>query len=207
MPRITPLDDAFASRGHVRILRALDELPESFSASARDIARRAGVAHNRASEILADLSQQGLADVQHVGRSDLYQRNPAHHLAPIVRALFAEERAVDRELERFLRRRLRALVPTVEEAYLFGSVARRESRAGSDIDLAVVVPRAETEAADDALAILAREVRQRFGRDLAVHLSSEALALRVQRPSGQSLWVRIRDEGVRLIPSQRATRA
>ena len=40
--RITAaLDEVLATRGHVRILRALDGLPEGFAVSARDMARRA----------------------------------------------------------------------------------------------------------------------------------------------------------------------
>src|SRR5947209_13984496 len=164
----SPLDDAFASRGHVRVLRALDRLPEGFRASAREIARRAGLAHNRASEVLADLTAQGLADVEHIARSDLYRINRRHALFPGVHDLFARERNVGPELERFLRRRVRALVDGADEAYLFGSVARKEERVGSDIDLAVVVPPAAMAAADEALVGLAAEVRRRFGSDLSV---------------------------------------
>ena len=200
----TPLDDVFASRGHVRILRTLDELPAGLPGSAREIARRAGLAHNRASEILASLAEQGLADVERVGRSDLYQLNREHSLFPPLHTLFAEERAVQRELERFLRRRLRALVAGVEEAYLFGSVARRESRVGSDIDLAVVVPRARLAAADVALVHLASEVRNHFGSELNVHLSTTPLAKRVKGTTGRALWMRIQHEGVQLLPGRPA---
>jgi predicted nucleotidyltransferase len=197
-----PLDDAFATRGHVRILRALDGLPAGLPASARDIARRAGVAHNRASEILANLSAQGLTDVQRMGRSDLYQLNRDHALLPLVQALFAEERKIQRDLELFLRRRIRALAPAVEEAYVFGSVARRESGVGSDIDLAVVAPRDALRAGDPAFTQLAREVRRRFGSELSVHLSAESLFDRVKHPAGRALWKRIEAEGVRLIPAR-----
>jgi predicted nucleotidyltransferase len=197
-----PLDDALATRGHVRILRALDGLPVGLPASARDLARRAGVAHNRGSEILANLSAQGLTDVQRVGRSDLYQLNREHALLPLVQRLFAEERTLQRELELFLRRRIRALAPTVQEAYIFGSVARRESRIGSDIDLALVAPRSALRAGDAALTQLAREVRRRFGSELSVHLSAESLFDRVKHPAGRALWKRIEAEGVRLIPAR-----
>ena len=204
---VAPLDDALASRGHVRILRALDDLPEHFPASAREIARRAGVAHNRASEILANLTEQGVADVERVARSDLYQLNREHSLFPLLHSLFAEERKIQRELEHFLRRRLRALVQGVEAAYLFGSVARRESQIGSDIDLAVVIPRGRSGAADKALAALASEVRRRFGNELSVHLSTELLAKRVHGRAGRALWRRIQEEGVQLLPAKAVTRA
>lgn len=198
----TPLDDALASRGHVRVLRSLDELPEGFPASAREIARRAGLAHNRASEVLADLAAQGLADVQRVARSDLYQLNRQHALFAGVHELFAQEKSIGPGLERFLRRRLRALVDGIQEAYLFGSVARRESRLGSDIDLAVVVSRPHLATAERALLGLATEVRRRFGTDLSVHLSREPLSVRVKRPAGRALWRRIEAEGIQLLPAK-----
>ncbi len=203
----TPLDDAFASRGHVRILRALADLTDGLPASAREVARRADLAHNRASKILADLARQGIAKVQRVARSDLYELNHDHALFPLLHALFEDERKVQGELERFLRRRLLARVGGVEEAYLFGSTARRQSQVGSDIDLAIVVPRSLTKAADEALTGLADEVRRRFGAELSVHLSNESLAKRVKGSTGRSLWTRIEAEGVQLVPAKGATHA
>src|SRR6266481_1014588 len=93
--RITAaLDEVLATRGHVRILRALDGLPEGFAVSARDMARRAEVAHNRASEVLSALTEIGLAQVQRAGRADLYQLNRDHVMYPAVHELFQKEAAV-----------------------------------------------------------------------------------------------------------------
>lgn len=203
----SPLDDAFASRGHVRILRALDDLPDGLPASAREVARRAGVAHNRTSKILADLARQGIAKVQRVARSDLCELNREHALFPLLHVLFGDERTVRGALERLLRRRLLVRAGGVEEAYLFGSVARRQSQVGSDVDLAIVVPRTLTTATDEALTGLADDVRRRFGAELSIHLSSESLAKRVKGITGRSLWKRIEAEGVQLVPAKGATRA
>ena len=203
----TPLDDAFASRGHVRILRALDELTDGLPASAREVARRAGVAHNRTSRILADLARQGIAKVQRVARSDLYELNREHALFPLLHALFGDELKVHAELVRFLRRRLLVRVAGIEEAYLFGSVARRQSQIGSDIDLAIVLPRTLTKAASEPLTGLADDVRRRFGVELSIHLSNESLAKRVKGTTGRSLWKRIEAEGVQLVPAKGSTRA
>src|SRR5258708_35650219 len=100
----TPLDDAFASRGHVRILRALDDLTDGLPASAREAARRADLAHNRASKILADLARQGLAKVQRVARSDRYELNRDHALVSLLDALFRDGRKVQGQLDVCLRR-------------------------------------------------------------------------------------------------------
>ena len=67
----TPLDQVLQTGTHVRVLRALVALPPGLAASARDIARRAGVAHTTASRALQSLAAQGIVHVQHVARADL----------------------------------------------------------------------------------------------------------------------------------------
>lgn len=203
----TALDDVLASRGHVRVLRALDALPDGFGASVRDIARRARLAHPRTAQILPALTALGVTKLQRAGRADLYQLNRQHLLFPVLHELFSREAAVQSELEAFLRKRLPAVVPAVQEAYLFGSVARGESRPGSDIDLAVVVPKASASAAEDALTALADEVRTRFGNDLGVHLSTESLAKHLRAREGRGLWTRIAKEGIQLMPAKATARA
>ena len=199
--RITDaLDDVLASRGHVRILRALDALPDGLGVSARDLARRADVVHNRASEVLSALTKLGVTRVQRAGRADLYQLNRQHVLYPAIHALFDQETKVHAELVRFLRGRL-SKVTRVREAFIFGSVARGESRAGSDVDLALVMPPSGATAVEqDQLDQIAREVRDRFGSDLAVHVSTQALAVRTKSRVGRALWRRIASEGVQIIP-------
>lgn len=195
------LDDILATRGHVRILRALDALPEGLAVSARDLARRAGVAHNRASEILGALTELGLTQVQRAGRADLYQLNRQHILYRSVHQLFGHEAEVQAELQRFLRRRLSTL-PHIREAYIFGSVARGESRTASDIDLALIVPPSGPTVREQAeIDEIAREVRERFGNKLGVHVSELPLADRLKGRTGRDLWRRVASEGIRLIPA------
>src|SRR6267143_318611 len=83
-----PLNDIFASGTHVKLLRALCTLPAGVTVSARDLARRAGVSHPRASTVLTRLAQDGVATVQRLPRTDLYGLNRAHELAETVRKLF-----------------------------------------------------------------------------------------------------------------------
>lgn len=194
------LDDVLATRGHVRVLRALDALPTGLGVSARDLARRAEVAHNRASEVLNSLTGIGLTRVQRAGRADLYQLNRLHVLNPALHELFRHEAEAEAGLRKLLRLRLSKL--NVREAYIFGSVARGESRAESDIDLAVVIDEpGPTVRAKAKLDELAAEVRERFGSQLGVHLSTKPLAARVRGRVGRDLWQRIAEEGIRLLPS------
>jgi predicted nucleotidyltransferase len=193
-------DDVLASRGHVRVLRALDALPEGLGVSARDVARRAGVAHNRASEVLADLNRLGIARVQRAGRADLYQLSRQHVLHPAIHELFAREAEVQAEMARHLRARLTRL-KRVREAVLFGSAARGDAREASDIDLAVVIPPAGPTTQEQAqLEEVATSIRERFGGRLSVHVSPRSVAERAKGRTGRALWRRIAAEGVRLVP-------
>ena len=196
----TTLDNVLASRGHVRVLRALDALPEGLGVSVRDLARRAGIGHPRAAEVLASLTEAGLTTVQRAGRADLYQLNREHLLYPTLHRLFVDEASVTDALAQFLRKGLSKRVDGVREAYIFGSVARGDSRPGSDIDLAVVAPGAETERVKQQLEAIAAEVRRRFGSTLSIHASTQPLARRVRGRDGRDLWRRIADEGVRILP-------
>ncbi|OLC10649.1 MAG: hypothetical protein AUH39_01525 [Chloroflexi bacterium 13_1_40CM_67_9] len=103
-------------------------------------------------------------------------------------------------MQKFLRRRL-AKMRRLREAYIFGSVARGESRTGSDIDLALVVsPSGPTVAEQREIDKIAAEVRQSFGSQLGVHISPQPVAQRVEGRGGRDLWRRIQSEGIRLLP-------
>src|SRR5947207_415748 len=204
MQTSSALDDLLGSRSHIRIWRALDGLPDGLGLSVRDIARRAGLTHPRASEVLSSLTQLGVTSLQRAGRADLYQLNRAHLLYGIVHELFRQEARVEAELENFLRRRLTALMSGAEEAYLFGSVARGEAGPRSDIDLAVVLPSSSATAEVEAASLkLADEVRQRFGKDLNIHFSTKPLRLRVRGGAGRDLWRGIAKEGIRILPPKK----
>ena len=69
---------------------------------------------------------------------ELYVTSMARVKHPAVHDLFQQEAEIQSALQKFLRRRL-AKMPRVREAYIFGSVARGESRTGSDIDVALVI--------------------------------------------------------------------
>lgn len=182
------------------MLRAADALTAGLEVSARDLARRAGLAHSRVLRILRELAGARVLRVHRVGRSDLYQVNRKHVLYAPLHALFAREAALTGELEDLLRKRLRSF-RWIREAYIFGSVARGEARPESDVDLALVAPAVRVEDVDSALRRLTDEVRERFGTELNVHVSDAPVAQRARsRRPGRELWARIEREGKRLLP-------
>ena len=113
--------------------------------SGRELARRAGRSNTGVQHVLDRLVDHGLVDRGEVGRTYLYSLNREHLLAPVV------EQMADAPTE--LIRRLRDVIgdwktPAVH-ASLFGSAARGDGDARSDIDLLIV--RAADVDPDDAV--------------------------------------------------------
>ena len=190
----TPLDEVLEASANVRILRAMVGLPRGFAASARDIARRAGVAHTTASRALQGLARQRVVRWERVARADLYRFNEEHVFAQALRALFDAEGGLSAELVEYLRTKLPPAVGKAEAAFLFGSASRRTTRSTSDIDVAVIAPKRQEAELEKAFAALADSVRERFGSSLNI----------VVGPSGRGhrrskLWDRIENEGIPLL--------
>lgn len=191
----TPFDQILETGAHVRVLRALVGLPQGFTASARDIARRAGVAHTTAARALRGLAAARVVDVQHAGRADLYQLNDRHVLAAQIRALFHGESAVRGELIDLLRDELPRRVGRAEAAYLFGSASRGATRPTSDIDVAVIGAQRSEAELERTLSLLSDRVRERFGTELNIIVGPG-----VTKRGRPRLWRRIEREGLQLLP-------
>ena len=192
----TPFDDLFETEGHVRVLRALAGLPRGSSASARDLARRAGVAHTTAARVLRALAECRVVRVQHAGRAYLYELNDGHVLTPQIRALFQTEAGVRTQLIEYLRAELPKRVGRAEAAFLFGSAGRGTTRPASDIDVAVIAPERPEGKLEPGLTALSDAVRDRFGAELNVIVGPSGRTRR-RRPK---LWRQLEREGVPLLP-------
>jgi len=200
-----PLDDVFASRSFVRVLRALDELPVGLPASARELARRSGLSHPTTSGVLASLATQGIVLARRSLRADGFELNRRHALAERLRLLFEWERHLREEIVNFLRREIERQAPWISSAYLFGSSARGEMARTSDIDLAVVIlDPAKTTETESALEGVAEALRGRFGNRLAVIIGIAPIN-NLQRPgrSGYRLWKQIIQDGIPVIDREK----
>jgi predicted nucleotidyltransferase len=200
-----PLDDIFASASHVRLLRALFSLPSDMATSGRDLARRAGVSHPRANQVLADLAEQGLVVVQRLPRSGLYRANRHHALAESLGKLFELEPKLKFELLSLLARELKARRLPVIEARIFGSAARGAMRPMSDVDLALVTSRESVAAVEAAAQEIAEKARERFGTRLNVLVGSPSLErLSKSRRVRQGVWQAIEREGIDVFAASKA---
>ena len=201
MRLVNALDDIFAGRSEVRVLRALDELPDGLAVSARELARRSGLSHPTVSSVLAGLTNQGVVQARRALRGDAFELNRRHSLNEKLRPLFDWERDLLGEFVSFLAEQIPRRAPRVSAAYLFGSAVRGEMTSDSDVDLAVIVLNpADASGTSEALVEVAEAVRSRFGNRLDVTIGSSAID-ELQRPrrAGHRLWDTVAQEGIPVI--------
>ena len=194
------LDDIFRTRSHVQVLRTLFQLPAGWQASAREIARRAGLSHPTASKALAALSQQGLVRRQRRSNADSYALAPEHVATQQLAEIFEWERSLRDELVSLLRRQLRRRAPVVATAFLFGSAANGTMTVESDIDVALLCPGEAGEQVSTAMTEIADIVHQRFGNWLSFHLFFLAPNDRTGPERKRPVWQTILEDGIPIIP-------
>ena len=132
-----PLTAILGSAGNVRVLRALaaDRSPQS----APQLAGLAGLSPPGVRLVLDTLAQQQLVKVHGSGRTQLYALNDTHPLASALATLFLEEQQRWEQLLGTVRELLAKHGTAVRAAWLYGSVARGEDTARSDLDIALLV--------------------------------------------------------------------
>lgn len=200
-----PLDDVFSSTSHVKLLRALFALPSDMARSGRDLARRAGVSHPRATQVLGELADQGLVTVERLPGTDLYRANHQHVLAGPLSELFKLEPKLKFELLSLLARELKARRLPVKQARIFGSAARGAMAATSDVDLALITSPNSVAAVEAAGQEIAEVVRDRFGTRLNILVGSPSLeSLSKGRRTGHGVWQAIEREGVDVLAGSSA---
>lgn len=168
----TSLSDALFSRTQQRVLAFLFGQPDR-SFYATELISLAGGGSGAIQRELARLEESGLVTARRVGNQKHYQANPDS-------PLFDELTAIVRKtvgLAEPLREALRDLTERIACAFVFGSVAKRQDTARSDIDLFVV---SDSVTYPDVFGAL-EEVAERLGRPInpTVYTSQE-LAKRIK---------------------------
>jgi len=155
MPGSVSLADALFSGTQQRVLAWLFGQPER-SFYATELIGLAGAGSGAVQRELARLAQSGLVTARAVGNQKHYQANPA---APIYAELCGiVQKTVG--LAEPLREALAPLAGRIRAAFVYGSVAKREDTATSDIDLMLV---SDDLAYSDLYAAL-EAASQRLGR-------------------------------------------
>lgn len=171
--RTTGLGDALFSGTQQRVLAWLFGHPgRSFYAN--ELIGLAGAGSGAVQRELARLEASGLVTARAIGNQKHYQANPA---APIYTELCGiVQKTVG--LAEPLRRALAPLADRIRAAFVYGSVAKREDTASSDIDLMLI---------SDALSypdlyVALEAVSQSIGRSVNPTIyTPKELAVRVKR--------------------------
>jgi predicted nucleotidyltransferase len=131
--RESSLADALFSMTQQRVLGLLFGQPDR-SFYATEIIALAGAGSGAVQRELARLEQSGLVSARRLGSQKHYQANPDS-------PLFEELVGIARKtvgLAEPIRKALAPLAPRIDAAFVFGSVAKKQDTAASDVDLLVV---------------------------------------------------------------------
>lgn len=185
-------DQVFGTRSRVAVLRVLWRADGPLNTS--EIARRTHLTRPAAAAALEALSWVGVVRSTTVGRTIVHEldRGNAFTEAYVTPVLSAEDTLTERMLAEIRER----FEPHAESAVLFGSYARGEQVADSDVDV-VLVSDAESEKSDLDAAVL--EYEPEFERRWGSHLSVLTYTAREARSlfrSSPALEASLREQGL-----------
>jgi predicted nucleotidyltransferase len=122
----------------------------------RELAQLLGVDPSNLSKELAHLEREGLFRSEVSGRQKYFELDRGYPLYNEVRGIVAKTIGVVPLLGQSLRK-----VPGIKEAYLFGSFARNQQIASSDIDVLVI-----GDPKEELLAQMAQKLERQLGREI-----------------------------------------
>jgi predicted nucleotidyltransferase len=122
----------------------------------RDLAKRLTIDPSNLSKELGRLEREGLFRSEVNGRQKYFQLNREYSLFDEVRSIVAKTIGAAPLITQSLRK-----IDGIREAYLYGSFARNQQDAASDIDVLVIgAPR------EEILAEFARKLERQLGREI-----------------------------------------
>jgi predicted nucleotidyltransferase len=165
-----PFSVIFGTEAAVRVLRELSR--SGHERAPAFLAERTGVTIQTVRRTLERLVTLGVVDVVGQGRYPSYRLSARHPLRGAIDALFEAEAARAQAVFDAIRSIAEAMPDRPEAMWVYGSVARAEDTATSDLDIAVVFPNEDVEAAADALRAAIYDLQG----DLAVSVSVIAIS-------------------------------
>jgi predicted nucleotidyltransferase len=154
------LDQVFSTWSHIAVLRVLQDIARGLTG--REIARLSSMSHRACLKALTDLEDLHLIVRQRGGRDHLFVPNWSHVLnSEAILPLLQVEREFPGRLEEYVKARLRRRAVSV---ILYGSVARHQETAGSDLDLCILVRTiSEKKPVQERIHSFAPELQEQFG--------------------------------------------
>lgn len=122
----------------------------------RDLAQRLNIDPSNLSKEFGRLEREGLFRSEVIGRQKYFQLNREYPLFNEVRKIVAKTIGAPRLISQSLKK-----VEGIDEAYLYGSFARNQQDAASDIDVLVI-----GDPSEEVLAQTARNLERQLGREI-----------------------------------------
>jgi predicted nucleotidyltransferase len=170
MRQVKALDRILSQKSKVKILRFLVLNPGEYSG--RSLARGAGVNHQQCNKALKELYAENVLKTREMGGAHLYSLDGEKYVVQkIITPMFRSEADTDRELVMALKG-LKGV--KVTSLILFGSMARGQGTAKSDMDVAVVLKTGRDKAAAEGLIFEKRKaIFSQFGAAVEPYLATE----------------------------------
>ena len=163
------LESLLGSRVSIRLVRTLINYAGKIF-TVRKLAEAAGVSSSEAALAVQELEKFGIIKIQPVGRSYLISlNNKSYILTRVLKPTIKAEEGTLNELISMLKRNLDD--KSIISAVLFGSVAMKAEREGSDIDLLVISN--DFEAASGFTSKAREEISSVFNSRLSPLIMSE----------------------------------
>jgi len=166
-----PLDHIIGQPSKIKIIRFL--IKTGIAMNGREIGKAVGLSHVRCHTILKEFSEQGIVSLRQIGRSTVYELQQNHIVVKDwLKPLFRKEDLLENSLARTITNYL-SIKPL--SIILFGSVAKKQDRAGSDIDILLIMPdNANLKTCKREIAKSEEKITQLYGNHLSPLLIQRA---------------------------------
>jgi predicted nucleotidyltransferase len=189
--------DVFSRPTRVQVVRTLIRSAGG-GGTGRELARAAGCSAPQAIEALQQFEALGLVTRQVVGRAHNWKLVEDHVLVDPLRALFSFESKLPERFRDDLRKEFSRL--PIQGATLFGSIARGSETNASDADLYLRIGRSsDEEKVQKALTPITMRFIRKYGTAISALIHSDEDA---KKPANPGLMVKIREEGIPVVPER-----
>ncbi len=168
------LDEILKNGSKIKILRFL--FTEGDEHTGRGIARGISMSVSSTYSTLQRMKDEGLLSVRKKGNAILYKLQKNNYIVKkLLEPLFEKEKSISNDIVSFIARNLFREKKEIISIAIFGSVARKEERSRSDIDLVVIakskIGKSKVDKAMDKLSI---DVAKKFGASISPYILTEA---------------------------------
>lgn len=167
------LDEVLDSKTKVRIIRLFVSRRDDYMASGREIARLVDVTPPAAHAALKDLHSYGILHREIIGKQHIYRINTNSRIvSKMLCPAFQNELSLKKDVGVFLIEKAREykIFNLIVSMFLYGSMAKGQTGAASDCDVAIIVSSIESKKRVEDIFI--EKIGDDFSRYFGFHLDA-----------------------------------